>query len=111
MPEPEHMKPVRAALVVLPTRVLLDAWTKSAEERYQNEDISWLAQRDYPAEFWPSDSLVDRKLPCVLDFPHRGFFAGHGAALLEQYVRCGERVIPLLAVDWEQVAEVCEEQL
>lgn len=108
IPEPVRLKPVRAALVRLPVAALQEASTKWAEQRYPGDDLALLKRRDYPAEFWPSERLADQKLPCVLDAPHRCFFAGHGYALLEEYVRRGEAFIPLLAVDWEQVADICE---
>ncbi|WP_146055302.1 hypothetical protein [Paraburkholderia eburnea] len=108
IPDPECLKSVRAALVTLPATALQEAWRRWADERFP-QDSPLLIRRDYPAEFWPVDSLADSKLPCVLEFSPFRFFAGHGDLLLAEYIRRGETTIPLLAVDWEQVADIIED--
>jgi hypothetical protein len=103
------LKSARAALVTLPATVVQGAWKRWADERFP-EDSALLTRRDYPAEFWPVENLADSRLPCVLEFPPIRFFAGHGDALLAEYIRRGEDTIPLLAVDWEQVADIIEDK-
>lgn len=105
MPREEQLFSVRASLVDVPV--------DSMREAYASREATGLpvghALAECMPETWPVGELVKRRAPCLLGCPPALRLAGEGDALLAEYVRRGYATVPLLAVNWRDVADAVAE--
>lgn len=64
--------------------------------------------KDCMPETWRVGELVEQRVPCLPVSPPTARVAGEGDALLAEYVRPGEATVPLLAVNWRDVADAMD---
>ncbi|MFL9906770.1 hypothetical protein [Paraburkholderia sp. RL17-337-BIB-A] len=104
MPREEKFSSARASLVDIPVDALLEAYARRAGTGLPVDH----ALEECMPETWPVGELVGRRVPCLLDSPPTMLLAGEGDALLAEYVRRGHATVPLLAVNWRDVADAVD---
>lgn len=103
-PRKERLMSVRASLADIAVDRLCETYTPRASDGVLEADVL----DDCMPETWPLGELVERRVPCVLGSPPIAQLAGEGGTLLGEYVRRGHASVPLLAVNWKDVADaVC----
>ncbi|MFL9913981.1 hypothetical protein PQR75_00950 [Paraburkholderia fungorum] len=105
MPCEEKLFSARASLVDITVDALLDAYARRAGTGLPVDH----ALEGCMPETWPVGELVERMVPCLLDSPPTMRLAGEGDALLAEYVRRGHATVPLLAVNWRDVADAVDD--
>jgi len=101
LPREEQLLAARASLVDIPVDALRAALARAAIGGLP-EDEPLEACRP---ERWPVAEFVGRGVPCLLDRPPGMRLTGEGCALLAEYVRRGHTTVPLLAVNWREIAD------
>jgi hypothetical protein len=105
MPREELLFSVRASLVDIPVDALREVYARRADTGLPVDH----ALEECMPETWPVGELVERRVPCLLGSPPTMFLEGEGDALLAEYVRRGHATVPLLAVNWRDVADAVDE--
>lgn len=105
MPREEKFSSARASLVDIPVDALPEAYARRAGTGLPVGH----ALEECMSETWPVGELVGRRVPCLLDSPQTMRLAGEGDALLAEYVRRGHATVPLLAVNWRDVADAVDD--
>lgn len=105
MPREEKFSSARASLVDIPVDALPEAYARRAGTGLPVGH----APDECMSETWPVGELVGRRVPCLLDSPQTMRLAREGDALLAEYVRRGHATVPLLAVNWRDVADAMDD--
>jgi hypothetical protein len=101
MPREEQLLSVRALLVDIPVDAMREAYASRAATGLPIDH----ALEECMPETWPVGELVNRRVPCLLDNPPTVRLTGERGALLAEYVRRSHTTVPLLAVNWRDVAD------
>jgi hypothetical protein len=105
VPREEQLLSVGASLAYVPVDALREAYERRASGYF----LEARTLEDWMPETWSVGELVERQVPCLLDIPPSPLYAGEGDALLAEYIRRGHATVPLLAVNWQDVADAVEE--
>jgi len=105
MPREEKLFSVHASLVDIPVDALREVYARRADTGLPVDH----ALEECMPETWPVGELVERRVPCLLESPPTMLLEGEGNALLAEYVRRGHAKVPLLAVNWRDVADAVDE--
>ncbi|APA84075.2 hypothetical protein BJG93_00645 [Paraburkholderia sprentiae WSM5005] len=101
LPIEAKLLPVRASLADVTVDALRAALARAASDSLPEHEP---LEACLP-ETWSVAEFVGRGVPCLLESPPGMRLAGEGRELLAEYVRRGHTTVPLLAVNWRDVAD------